>query len=130
MRNLQGFKFGIYTDRGNLTCAGRPGAGGHEILDANTFASWGVDYLKEDSCNATANHQDAFHEYGLMRDALNQVRINHRLESAIYCHHDHRLVVIFISHCVDGNIGIHRLAILLETAGESAAIARSGPQSS
>lgn len=27
--------------------------------------------LKEDSCNATGNHTDAFHQYGLMRDALN-----------------------------------------------------------
>jgi len=68
----KGFKFGIYTDRGNLTCAGRPGAGGHEVLDANTFASWGVDYLKEDSCNATQVHEEAFAEYGVMRDALNQ----------------------------------------------------------
>ena len=71
----QGLKFGIYTDRGNLTCAGRPGAGGHEQLDAETFASWGVDYLKEDSCNATQNHDEAFYEYGLMRDALNQVKL-------------------------------------------------------
>jgi hypothetical protein len=71
--STQGFKFGMYTDRGNTTCAGRPGAGGHEVLDADTFASWGVDYLKEDSCNATQDHQTAFYEYGLMRDALNQV---------------------------------------------------------
>jgi alpha-galactosidase len=69
----QGLKFGIYTDRGNLTCQGRPGSGGHEILDANTFASWGVDYVKEDSCNATQDHGIAFLEYGNMRDALNQV---------------------------------------------------------
>jgi alpha-galactosidase len=34
------------TDRGNLTCAGRPASGGHEMTDAQTFADWGVDYLK------------------------------------------------------------------------------------
>ena len=45
---MQGLKFGMYTDRGNQTCAGRAGSGGHEVLDADTFASWGVDYLKED----------------------------------------------------------------------------------
>jgi len=66
-----GLKFGLYTDRGNLTCAGRPGALGHEEIDANTYAAWGVDYLKEDSCYATQDHEQAFTEYGRMRDALN-----------------------------------------------------------
>ena len=28
------------------TCAGRPGSLGYETNDANTYASWGVDYLK------------------------------------------------------------------------------------
>lgn len=41
----KGLKFGIYTDRGNYTCAHRPGSGGKEVIDAQTFASWGVDYL-------------------------------------------------------------------------------------
>ena len=36
--------FGIYTARGESTCMGRPGSGGHEELDALTFAGWGVDY--------------------------------------------------------------------------------------
>jgi len=64
-------KFGIYTDRGNLTCAGFPASWGHEKLDAQTFANWGVDFVKEDSCNATTNHEAAFYEYGLLRDAMN-----------------------------------------------------------
>ena len=66
-------KFGIYTDRGNTTCAGRPGSGGYEVLDAQTYASWGVDFVKEDSCNASQVHDVAFYEYGVMRDALNSV---------------------------------------------------------
>ncbi len=41
------------------------------MIDAQTFAEWGVDYLKEDSCNATQDHPTAFQEYGAMRDALN-----------------------------------------------------------
>jgi alpha-galactosidase len=41
-----GLKFGLYTDRGNKTCAGRPGTLGYETLDARTYAGWGVDYLK------------------------------------------------------------------------------------
>ncbi len=80
-----------YTDRGERTCAGRPGSSGYEYLDAQTFADWGVDYLvrraflfilfiwfsdsvrlqKEDSCNATQDEMVAFAEYGKMRDGLN-----------------------------------------------------------
>jgi len=65
-----GLKFGIYSDRGTLTCAGRPGSQGYESIDARTYASWGVDYLKEDSCNASDDHDTAFQQYGTMRDAL------------------------------------------------------------
>jgi alpha-galactosidase len=54
-----------------LTCAGAPGAAGHEKQDAQTFAAWGVDFVKEDSCNATDDHEAAFWEYSLMRDAMN-----------------------------------------------------------
>ena len=41
--------FGVYTDRGPMTCAGRPAAQGFEAVDAATYANWTVDYLKEDS---------------------------------------------------------------------------------
>jgi len=77
MKNLadyvhsKGLKFGLYTDRGTYTCAQRPGALNYEVIDAKTYASWGVDYLKEDSCFATQDHEQAFAEYGKMRDALN-----------------------------------------------------------
>ena len=63
-------KFGTYTDRGTKTCAGKPGALGFERIDADTYASWGVDYLKEDSCHSSTNHSVAFQEYADMRDAL------------------------------------------------------------
>lgn len=46
-RNL---KFGIYSDAGNLTCGGYPGSLNYEEIDAATFASWGIDYLKLDGC--------------------------------------------------------------------------------
>ncbi|CAK0860601.1 unnamed protein product, partial [Prorocentrum cordatum] len=46
-----GLKFGIYTDRGETTCAGRPSSRGHEALHAEQFASWGVDFVKNDGCN-------------------------------------------------------------------------------
>ena len=41
-----GLKFGIYSDAGSKTCAGRPGGLGHEYQDAVQYAAWGVDYLK------------------------------------------------------------------------------------
>lgn len=67
-----GFKFGIYTCRGNLTCAGRAGSLGYEAQDAQTYAEWGVDFVKEDSCYASSNQSVAFSQYARMRDALNQ----------------------------------------------------------
>jgi hypothetical protein len=63
----RGLKFGLYTDRGTATCGGNPGSQDHEIQDANTYASWGVDYVKEDNCNVTG---DAKTQYQMMRDAL------------------------------------------------------------
>jgi alpha-galactosidase len=53
----KGLKFGIYGDRGTATCAGFPGSYGHETQDANTFASWGVDYLKYDNCSTVGDMQ-------------------------------------------------------------------------
>ncbi len=63
-----GLKLGIYEDAGTATCAGYPGSLGHESTDANTFASWGVDYLKYDNCNN--NGISAQSRYTAMRDAL------------------------------------------------------------
>ncbi|PKU33389.1 alpha-galactosidase a [Limosa lapponica baueri] len=48
----KGLKLGIYSDVGNKTCAGFPGSYDHYELDAQTFASWGVDLLKFDGCNS------------------------------------------------------------------------------
>jgi alpha-galactosidase len=63
-----GLKLGIYEDAGTATCAGYPGSLGHETTDAQTFASWGVDYLKYDNCNNTG--APAQNRYTAMRDAL------------------------------------------------------------
>ena len=46
----KGLKFGIYSDAGTHTCEGRTGSLGFEDLDAETYASWDVDYLKYDNC--------------------------------------------------------------------------------
>jgi alpha-galactosidase len=68
----KGLKLGIYEDAGTATCAGFPGSLGHEDLDAQTFADWGVDYLKYDNCNNQSDGTLADYQkrYGAMRDAL------------------------------------------------------------
>jgi alpha-galactosidase len=63
-----GLKFGVYSDAGLKTCAGRPGGLGHEYQDAVQYAAWGVDYLKYDWCNTST--QDAKASYANMRAAL------------------------------------------------------------
>jgi hypothetical protein len=66
----KGLKFGIYTSAGTKTCntAGFPGGLGFEDIDAQTFADWGVDYLKYDNCNNQG--VPAIERYTRMRDAL------------------------------------------------------------
>jgi len=49
--HAKGVSFGIYSDEGTHTCCGLPGSKGYEEIDAQTFAEWGVDYLKLDGCN-------------------------------------------------------------------------------
>jgi alpha-galactosidase len=69
----KGLKIGIYEVPGNTTCVGlyggistsvAVGSLGHETTDAQTFASWGIDYLKYDKCTA------ALSGFAVMRDAL------------------------------------------------------------
>ncbi|TFK33044.1 glycoside hydrolase family 27 protein [Crucibulum laeve] len=77
-----GLKFGVYSDGGVFACdfvggtAHYLGSLGHETSDANSFASWGADYLKYDNCYAV-NSTDFVDfnppistHYTAMRDAL------------------------------------------------------------
>jgi len=66
--HAKGLKFGIYSDAGEKTCAGRPGSMGHEYQDALMYAKWGVDYLKYDWCHS--GQRNAEEAYSTMRDAL------------------------------------------------------------
>jgi alpha-galactosidase len=70
--HAKGLRLGIYEDAGTATCAGFPGSLGHEDLDAQTFADWGVDYLKYDNCNnaGSATKAQYIARYTAMRDAL------------------------------------------------------------
>jgi hypothetical protein len=68
-------KLGIYSDRGTSTCAGYPGSYDHEIQDAQTYAEWGIDYLKYDNCYVAAgreNDPEMEEDYAIMGEALRQ----------------------------------------------------------
>ncbi|KAK5574590.1 hypothetical protein RB653_009843 [Dictyostelium firmibasis] len=64
-----GLKIGIYTDAGTETCQKRVGSYGYEINDAQTYAEWGIDYVKEDWCYATLENPEQ--RYQIMANALN-----------------------------------------------------------
>jgi alpha-galactosidase len=81
--HAKGLKLGIYSSPGPQTCAGYTGSLGHEKQDAQTYAEWGVDYLKYDLCSyldvmkaKAPNDPEAQMRlmesaYGTMRSALN-----------------------------------------------------------
>ena len=52
----RGLKFGIYSSPGDLTCGGYLGSIDHELQDAESYNSWGVDYLKYDWCGYGRAH--------------------------------------------------------------------------
>ena len=66
----KGIKLGIYSDAAELTCAGYTASLNFEEQDAKTFASWGIDFLKYDYCNAPVDVETAKKRYGKMAAAL------------------------------------------------------------
>jgi alpha-galactosidase len=76
----KGLKLGIYSGPGPKTCAGFEASYGHEEQDAQTYASWGIDYLKYDLCSMdrmmrqlhdkTKSHQMMLDAYTKMHNAL------------------------------------------------------------
>ncbi|MBD1424163.1 glycoside hydrolase family 27 protein [Sphingobacterium arenae] len=73
-----GFKAGLYTSPGPLTCQRYEGSYKHEYADAKQFAEWGFDYLKYDWCGYRAvvsepSLEEVQHPYRLMGQALKDV---------------------------------------------------------
>ena len=56
-------RVGLYTSCGELTCEDMPGADGYEEIDAQTFADWGVEYLKYDYCHVVDMDTDKYAHY-------------------------------------------------------------------
>ena len=75
-----GLKLGIYSSPGDRTCGGYLGSLGHERQDADTWNSWGVDYLKYDLCGyrsllkemPTVGREEHMKPYLIMKEALLQ----------------------------------------------------------
>ena len=70
----KGLKLGIYSDAAQLTCGGCTASYGFEEQDARTFASWGIDYLKYDYCNAPEDSATARLRYRTIANALQKSR--------------------------------------------------------
>jgi alpha-galactosidase len=66
----KGLKLGIYSSPGPTTCQGYTGSLGHELQDAQTYADWGIDYLKYDWCSYKGDYKVP---YATMGDALKKV---------------------------------------------------------
>jgi alpha-galactosidase len=76
----KGLKLGIYSSPGPKTCAHYEGSYGHEAQDAQSYAQWGIDYLKYDLCSyrdimkqagsPQAAHKLMLDAYTKMHDAL------------------------------------------------------------
>jgi alpha-galactosidase len=63
-----GLKVGIHTSPGPTTCAGHEASYGHEQQDAQTFANWGIDFVKYDWCSG-----DKVYKPEQMKDAYKKM---------------------------------------------------------
>jgi alpha-galactosidase len=73
----KGLRLGIYSSPGPKTCAGFEASWKHEEQDAQTYARWGIDYLKYDWCSygtiAPKPDRAALQKpYRVMREALDK----------------------------------------------------------
>ncbi len=71
----KGLKLGIYSSPGPKTCGGYIGSYQHEQQDADTFAEWGIDYLKYDWCSyqkivKNPTREERMKPYQIMSDAI------------------------------------------------------------
>lgn len=74
----RGLKFGIYSSPGPTTCGNYLGSYKHDDIDAQTWADWGIDYLKYDYCGYNDVEKNPTEEnikapYVWMKNALDKV---------------------------------------------------------
>lgn len=61
----KGLKLGIYSSAGHFTCEGRAASINYEMIDAQTYADWGVDYVKYDFCYTAGPKVRSTHKVSL-----------------------------------------------------------------
>ena len=76
--HAKGIKVGAYTDTGAIGCChidGKReiGSFGHEELDVQQFAEWGVDHISVDNCGHPGGASQSVFEYVKIHDALVKV---------------------------------------------------------
>ncbi len=70
-----GMQAGVYSTSGVNTCQGVPGGIlGHEQVDANSLAYWGIDSLKLDNCGTSLSNRQS--EFTATANALNTATAN------------------------------------------------------
>jgi hypothetical protein len=72
--HTRSLKLGLYAAASPQTCRQFPGSQGYEAVDAQSFADWGADFAKLDSCGPTspANGTESwYNQYGKWSDAMN-----------------------------------------------------------
>jgi len=62
--------YSIYTAESTETCGGYPGSQGHELLDAQTFADWKVDYIKVDGCGSNSYYPAGYKAMGAALESV------------------------------------------------------------
>lgn len=65
----KGATFGLYTAESASTCGGFPASANNEVLDAKTFARWGVDYMKVDGCGPPSYYEGGYKAMGAALEA-------------------------------------------------------------
>ncbi|KAK4551726.1 hypothetical protein LTR86_010962 [Recurvomyces mirabilis] len=86
--NQYGVSGSAYSSNGYMTCAGYPGAYGHEEQDLETWRSWGWNHMvKYDNCYIPYDNITMDNEYGRykrMAEAIDNLAARHREKPFIY----------------------------------------------
>ena len=67
--HANGATFGLYTAESPSTCGGYQASANNEVLDAKSFADWGVDYLKVDGCGPASYYKGGYKAMGAALEA-------------------------------------------------------------
>ena len=86
----KGLMLGIYSSPGPNTCAGYEGSYQHEAQDAQSYAEWGIDYLKYDWCSAAKIPELSADMKGTYRRMADALKRSGRLMVLSLCQYGHQ----------------------------------------